>query len=436
MGKIVPKLHLLTPAVFLPVMLAFFYFAGLAFVRFSVAALVAVVIGLATYGLAIFAINKGVFSKARAVLDEGVNYFQALLVATVIVFTADLLLKSYVPFLPRLLIYLVVGLAIAFKFSGLQIPGLVQVIAGGGMIVLYAAPAFLEFGLYGVYMNRTGGLMPPFLMGMGTMVLVNGLLSILADGNKKTFAVAVPILAVVGPLMAALVGYRAYAIFYFLPAVCLYLLRYLSLDKLKAGLLALVVVAAAFAYTYFATSFVRGGIYAYVPLDGPNVPKAVMQSLEEGSYNYVDMTLAKSERIFTRPLFTYRIFVEVVEKFYPWGTSRGRLLASLFPGANTGRQVTIEVLGRPFTASFLGIPFIEFGLPGVIVWMILSAVVLLTISRLPDLKLQALTLSILMIWLDTGPAVWWHWLPFISAFFYLSRLRAASAPSRLSPQQS
>jgi hypothetical protein len=277
----------------------------------------------------------------------------------------------------------------------------------------------VQYGLYGSYLNRTGGLMPAFLVGMGTITTVYGLMktaSKLTDRNLFIIIAAITIIA--GPLMAALIGYRAYAIIYILPLIFQYYLERRPPSDLRSSTIAITVIAFIFVYTYFATSVARGAVYMFAPLD-ENAPAFVVESMESGHYTDKDMRVdnAKARNKFiTRPFFTYKVFLDVIDASYPWGKSHGRLIVSLMPGMTKGRATTISILKKPLSTSFFGLSFLEFGLAGVAFYGALLGFCLAVISRFKNSFVYALILTIVMLWLDTGPSVWWHWLPFATAF--------------------
>ena len=127
-------------------------------------------------------------------------------------------------------------------------------------------------------------------------------------------------------------------------------------------------------------------------------------------------------KFITRPFFTYKVFLDVIDESFPWGKSHGRLILSLMPGVNLGRATTINILGKPFSTSFFGLWFLEFGFLGIVLYAATLGLCLATASRLKDAKVYSIILTIIMLWLDTGPSVWWHWLPFISALAYFVAL--------------
>jgi hypothetical protein len=308
-------------------------------------------------------------------------------------------------------------IVLAFYFLGraeVELPGSRYLALGLTMILVYVIPALALYGFYGTYLNRTGGLMPAFLVGMGTIITVYGLMKVASGltAGRLTAMIAV-LIAVIGPLMSAAIGYRAYAIIYIMPLIFQYYLERKPPVGFKEGLRAAGVVVLIFVYTYFATSAARGIIVAAAPLDSPRAPAYVVESMEKGGYTSSDMT--KGTKIITRPFFTYKVFLEVIDESYPWGKSHGRLILSLMPGVNLGRTTTINILGKPFSTSFFGLSFLEFGFLGVILYSIALGLSLATASGLKDAKIYSIILTIIMLWLDTGPSVWWHWLPFTSA---------------------
>ncbi|MHB8840542.1 MAG: hypothetical protein ACYC56_01930 [Candidatus Aquicultor sp.] len=419
------RLNIFSPEIFLPAFVAAFYLAGLVLVQFSLRALLVVATGIAIY-LAVTMLT-GRFIDARGsdmpsekgFLPEG--YFERLLLSLLIVFLVDLVLKGALPITIRAPLYLVLisGVFLLLSRVGSKLTGLHYLALGLVMILVYVVPAFARYGLYGAYLNRTGGLMPAFLVGMGTITTIYGLLKI-ASGLTKTrlFVMIGCITLIAGPLMAAIIGYRAYAIIYIMPLLFQYYLERKPAYGIKEGGKAAAVIIAIFLYTYFATSVARGVIYATVPLDTGKAPDRVAASMKAGHYTDKDMTWSNKEarqKFITRPLFTYNVFLDVLDRSYPWGTSHGKLTLSLMPGITKGRATTISILKKPLSTSFFGLSFLEFGFAGVALYAALLGFCLAVLTRLKDLKVYALVLTIIMLWLDTGPSVWWHWLPFVSA---------------------
>ncbi len=418
-------LNIFSPEIFLPAFVAAFYLAGLFLVQFSLRALIVVAIGIVIY-LAVTLLT-GRFIDARGLgmppeqgfLPEG--YFERLLLSLLIVFLVDLVLKGAIPITIRAPLYLVIISAVFYLLGrvGSKFTGSHYLALGLVMILVYVIPAFARYGLYGAYLNRTGGLMPAFLVGMGTITTIYGLLKI-ASGLTKTrlFMMIGFITLIAGPLMAAIIGYRAYAIIYIMPLLFQYYLERKPAHGIKAGGKAAAVIIAIFLYTYFATSVARGAIYAFVPLKSERAPERVVASMNAGHYTDKDMVLTNKEarqKFITRPLFTYNVFLDVLDRSYPWGTSHGELTLSLMPGITKGRATTINILKKPLSTSFFGLSFLEFGFAGVALYAALLGFCLAVLTRLKDLKVYALVLTIIMLWLDTGPSVWWHWLPFASA---------------------
>lgn len=424
------RLNVFSPEIFLPLFVVAFYLAGLVLVDFSLRALFVVAVGVGTYLAVARIAGKLIYRRAHAAMEEREGYFERLLMSLLVVFVIDLALKDVMPVAVRASLYLVLAAAVFFlsgRFKiGLSGPG--YLVLGLGMILVYVAPAFARFGFYGVYLNRTGGLMPAFLVGAGTIVAVYGLMKVASHlSSRNLFIVIGLISATVGPLMAAVIGYRAYAIIYIMPLVFQYYLERKRPVDFKAGMKAAAVIVLIFLYTYLATSVTRGVIYKMAPLDSPSAPAFVLESMEKGGYTYSDITLSNSEagkKIITRPFFTYGVFLDVIDDSFPWGKSHGRLLLSLMPGVNLGRAATIDILGKPFSTSFFGLWFLEFGFPGVALYATLLGVSLAMASRLRDPKVYAIILTIIMLWLDTGPSVWWHWIPFISALLYFASVTA------------
>lgn len=422
------RVNIFSPQVFLPLFVSAFYFAGLALVEFSPRALFIIATGLLSYLAAVYLAQRIPGDRGALDGEQAFAYFERLLLSLLAVFILDLVLKQVAPLALRAPLYL--GLMTAlfyvlgkskFKLNGTHYLGL-----GLLMISAYVIPAFAMFGLYGSYLNRTGGLMPAFLVGIGTIVTVYGLMKIAgALDTRRLLLMATLIAAIIGPLMAAGVGYRAYAIIYIMPLVFQYYLERNRPVDFKAGAKAAAVVILIFIYTYLATSVARGVMYNLAPLDSPNAPAFVIESMEKGGYTYSDMALSSSEvgqKFITRPFFTYKVFLEVIEDSYPWGQSHGRLTLSLMPGVNLGRATTISILGKPFSTSFFGLAVLEFGILGVIFYSGLLGICLATAARFRDPKVYALMLTVVMLWLDTGPSVWWHWLPFAAALLAFGSL--------------
>ncbi|MBE0447869.1 MAG: hypothetical protein IBX64_07210 [Actinobacteria bacterium] len=410
------RLNVFSPEIFLPLFVSIFYLAGLVLVDFSLRALAAVLAGIITY-LAVTHLT-GVYIRGR---DNGegsyqADYFERLLLSLLIIFIVDLALKGFVPIQVRVPFYLATILTI-FYFLGrekVKLSGPHYLTLGLLMILIYIMPSFVLYGLYGTYLNRTGGLMPAFLVGMGTIVTVYGLMKI-ASGltASRLFMMIGLISAIIGPLMAATIGYRAYAIIYIMPLIFQYYLERRPPIDFRAGLKAAGVIILISLYTYLATSVARGVIYTAAPLESPRAPAYVVESMEKGGYTHSDMM--QGTKVITRPFFTYKVFLEVVDKSFPWGTSHGRLTLSLMPGVNLGRATTIDILGKPFSTSFFGLSFLEFGFLGIVFFASILGLCLATASRLKDVKVYSIILTTVILWLDTGPSVWWHWLPFVSA---------------------
>jgi hypothetical protein len=245
------------------------------------------------------------------------------------------------------------------------------------------------------------------------------------------------ITVIAGPLMAALIGYRAYAIIYILPLIFQYYLERKVPTGFKSSIIAISVIAFIFMYTYFATSVARGAIYMLAPLDN-HAPKFVVTSMESGHYTDKDMRVDNAEarsKFITRPFFTYKVFLDVIDTSYPLGKSHGKLIVSLMPGMTKGRATTISILKKPLSTSFFGLSFLEFGFAGVAIYGVLLGFCLGVISLYKRRYIYALTLTIIMLWLDTGPSVWWHWLPFATAFpafisIYLARRKLKNGFSK------
>jgi len=422
------RLNVFSPEIFLPLFVASFYLAGLLLVDFSLLALAIVLLGIGTYLVAARLTGLALEGKdAGSGLIRG-DYFERLLLSLLVIFIVDLGLKNIMPVEARAPLYL--GLiSVIFYLLGkakLELPGSRYLGLGLVMILVYVLPSFALYGLYGAYLNRTGGLMPAFLVGMGTIITVYGLMKMASGLTTGRLLIMIGLIsAVIGPLMAAAVGYRAYAIIYIMPLIFQYYMERKPPIDFKAGLKAAGVIILIFVYTYFATSVARGFIYKAAPLESPSAPAFVIESMDKGGYTHSDMSLSNSEvgaKFITRPFFTYKVFLEVAEDSYPWGKSHGKLTVSLMPGVNLGRATTINILGKPFSTSFFGLSFLEFGFLGVIFFSALLGICLATASRLKDLKIYAIILTIIMLWLDTGPSVWWHWLPFVSALIYFLAL--------------
>jgi hypothetical protein len=402
--------NVLSPEIFLPFFVLGFYFVGVTLVQFSLKALLIVLLGVGAYLLAVRLTgglidnnanieNTGTGSvdnnNGRAYLQH--DYFERLLLSLLLLFIIDQAIKGFLPLGMRIPLYLVISSAVFFAIGKrkIELSGRQYLLLGLLMILTYMIPAFAKYGLYGSYLNRTGGLMPAFLVGMGTITTVYGLMkTALHLTAKNLFIMIAAITVVAGPLMAALIGYRAYAIIYILPLIFFFI------------------------YTYFATSVARGAIYMFAPLN-ENAPAFVVESMESGHYTDKDMRVDNAEarnKFITRPFFTYRVFLDVIETSYPWGKSHGKLIVSLMPGTNNGRAATISILKKPLSTSFFGLSFLEFGLAGVAVYGALLGCCLAFISRFRNRSVYALILTLVMLWLDTGPSVWWHWLPFATAF--------------------
>lgn len=416
----IKRLGVFSPEVFLPLFVMAFYIAGLLLVEVSTKSLIVVLIGVIVF-LAFSRLTGSYIKKSgkQALLRE--DYFERLLLSLLIIFLIDLALKSLIPVYVRAPFYLLL-MILMFSYlgrTGLSLPASGYLGLGLAMILAYIVPSFVLYGFYGTYLNRTAGLMPAFLVGMGTITTVYGLLKVASSLSTKRFFITVGLIVVIaGPLMAALVGYRAYAIFYIMPLVFLYYLERKPSSDIKAGLKAIVIVILIFMYTYFATSVTRSVIYMLAPLDSPKAPTFVAESMKKGHYTDKDITYSSAEarsKIITRPFFTYKVFLDVVERSYPWGESHGKLTLSLMPGINLGRATTISLLKKPLSTSFFGLPFLEFGFAGVFFYAAILGLCLAVVSSFRDLKVYALILTIIMLWLDTGPSVWWHWLPFASA---------------------
>lgn len=447
------KLDQFSPEIFLPLFVLGFYLAGLVLVDFSPRALGIVAAGILAYLVAALAIGRFIDSRYGQAIPGNYedrasdgpnssepgpaphapgplsqNYFERLLLLLVVVFVLDLLLKNLAPLSFRAPLYLVL-IATLFYYLGrrrLELSGAQFFMLGFAMILLYVVPSFALYGLYGSYLNRTGGLMPAFLVGMGTITTVYGLMKGSSKLSERNLYIMIALITFFGgPFMAAIVGYRAYAIIYIMPLVFLFYLERRPPKSIKAGALAIGVVALIFVYTYFATSVARGTIYMAAPLADPRAPEFVVASMEKGRYTDKDMNFANSEartKVITRPLFTYKVFLDVIDSSYPWGKSHGKLTLSLMPGVTKGRSVTISILKKPLSTSFFGLPFLEFGFAGVVFYSFTLGACLAVASRLKDKRVYALILTIVMLWLDTGPSVWWHWLPFASSLVVLAGL--------------
>lgn len=430
------RFNIFSPEVFLPVFVASFYLAGLALVQFSLRALIVVAIGIAVY-LAITRLtgrfidnhNTGV-QPGQGFLPEG--YFERLLLSLLIVFLVDLALKGTLPIIIRAPLYLAL-MTVMFNLLDRvrsRLSGIHYLALGLVMILAYVVPSFARYGLYGAYLNRTGGLMPAFLVGMGTITTVYGLLKISSGLSRGRLFIMIGFITLIaGPLMAAIIGYRAYAIIYIMPLIFQYYLERKPPVDLKAGIKAAAVIIAIFLYTYFATSVARGAIYTAVPLDPGKAPTRVVASMKAGHYTDKDMVWSNKkarQKFITRPFFTYGVFLDVLDKSFPWGTSHGKLTLSLMPGVTKGRATTIDILKKPLSTSFFGLSFLEFGFAGVVLYAVLLGFCLAVLTRLKDLKVYALVLTIIMLWLDTGPSVWWHWLPFVSAVVIFSAALAVN----------
>ncbi|MDI6716067.1 MAG: hypothetical protein QME63_03880 [Actinomycetota bacterium] len=414
------RLNIFSPEIFLPLFVALFYLAGLLLVSFSFKALSIVLIGIIVYLLVVRLIGRIVESwEKQNYISE--HYFEHLLISLLIIFLIDLALRELANFYTRVVIYAILISAILYLLGRIKISlqGVFYLGLGLAMILIYVVPSFALYGLYGAYINRVGGLMPAFLVGIGTIAVIYGLMKISSSLTKRSlFAMVGFIVFIAGPLMAAAIGYRAYAIIFIMPLIFQYYLERQPPSSLKAGLKAAGVILLIFAYTYFLTSYTRGVLYMAAPLDSVKAPPAVVEAMEKGSYTDKDMIPSNPQarnRFLIRPFFTYKVFLDVIEDSFPWGRSHGKLTVSLMPGANTGRAMTISILKKPFSISFFGIPFLEFGFTGVAVYAALLGLCLAAASRLKDPKVYSLILTIIMLWLDTGPSVWWHWLPFGSA---------------------
>ncbi|HEY3375699.1 MAG TPA: hypothetical protein VGK02_11665 [Candidatus Aquicultor sp.] len=426
-----PKLGAFSPGVFLPLFVLSFYLVGLTLVQFSLRALGIVALSIAVYLLASrltarFIDTTDQQTSRRTVLSG--NYFERLLISLCVIFVIDLALKGVAPVAVRAPLYLII-LSAAFYFLGRKktdIPGTYFLSAGVAMILLYVVPAFISYGMYGAYLNRTGGLMPAFLVGIGTITTVYGLMKVASLLSTRNLFIMIGLITLVaGPFMAAIIGYRAYAIIYIMPLIFQYYIERKPAVTVKTAFVALGVVAAIFLYTYFATSVTRGVIYMFAPLDSAKAPPFVVSSMEAGHYTDKDMNFSNAEarsKVITRPFFTYKVFLDVIDVSYPWGKSHGKLTLSLMPGVTKGRATTISILKKPLSTSFFGLPFLEFGVAGVMLYGLMLGVCLAVASRLRDKKTYALILTIIMLWLDTGPSVWWHWLPFASSFIALGAI--------------
>lgn len=428
----------LSPEFFLPFFLLGFYITGVILVQFSLKALLIVLLGVGAYLLATRFTGILIDKRIAGGINNGDveiggndsdniehylqhDYFERLLLSLITLFVIDLAIKGFLPLTARVPIYLVIVSIVFFAIGKrkVDLSGKQYLLLGLLMILTYVTPAFAKYGLYGSYLNRTGGLMPAFLVGMGTITTVYGLMKTATRLNKKSLFIMIAAITIVAaPLMAAMIGYRAYAIIYILPLIFQYYLERKPSSGLKSGSIAIIVIVLVFIYTYFATSVARGAIYMFAPLD-ENAPPFVVESMESGHYTDKDMRVDNAEarnKFITRPLFTYKVFLDVIEAGYPWGKSHGKLFLSLMPGTDNGRSTTISILKKPLSTSFFGLSFLEFGLVGVAVYGALIGFCLAFISRFRNRLVYALTLTLIMLWLDTGPSVWWHWLPFATAF--------------------
>lgn len=419
------RLGVFSPEVFLPVFVAAFYIAGLLLVEASIKSLIVILVGIIVFlAFSRLAVRYIEMPDKQDLLRE--DYFERLLLSLLVIFLIDLALKNLMPVHIRAPLYLLL-MILMFSYlgrTGLSLPASGYLGLGLIMILVYIVPSFIFYGFYGTYLNRTAGLMPAFLVGIGTITTVYGILKLSSDlSTKRLFILTGLIVFVAGPLMAALVGYRAYAIFYIMPLIFQYYLERRPPSDIKADLKAVAIVIVIFMYTYFATSVTRGVIYMLAPLDSPKAPAFVAESMKKGRYTDKDITYSSPEarsKIITRPFFTYKVFLDVVERSYPWGESHGKLTLSLMPGINLGRATTISLLKKPLSTSFFGLPFLEFGFAGVFFYAAILGLCLAVVSSFKDLKVYALMLTIIMLWLDTGPSVWWHWLPFASAIMTIT----------------
>jgi hypothetical protein len=413
------KFNIFSPEIFLSLFVLGFYFVGIGLVQFSLKALLIVLLGIAVFVYTAHVTGSRI--KERIEHD----YFERLLLSLIVLFVVDLAVKSLLPFsitFPlRALLYLSIMSGMFFVIGRLkaELTGRTFLLLGLLMIFVYMVPSFAQYGLYGSYLNRTGGMMPAFLVGMGTITAIYGLMKIASRLTIRNLYIMIAAITVIaGPLMAALIGYRAYSIIYIMPLIFQFYLERKPPRGLKAGSIAMAVVVFIFIYTYFATSVARGAIYMFAPLD-ESAPPFVVESMEKGHYTDKDMRVdnaAARNKFLTRPFFTYQVFLDVIDTSYPLGKSHGRLMVSLLPGMTKGRATTISILKKPLSTSFFGIPFLEFGLLGVVVYGVLLGFSLAVISRFKNYAIYALTLTMTMLWLDTGPSVWWHWLPFATAF--------------------
>jgi hypothetical protein len=435
----------LSPEIFLPLFMLGFYLVGETLVQFSFRALIIILLGVGSYLISVGVAKKLVGSAIGAIDSQNTSnsqdlqnkqsprdyagkvpyiehdYFEHLLLSFLALFIVDIIAKGFLPFMIRVPLYFAIILFAFYiiKKTKLELSGKHFLALGLTMILIYVGPAFVKYGLYGSYLNRTGGLMPAFLVGMGTITTIYGLMKTASRlSNRNLYIMIAFITVVAGPLMAALIGYRAYAIIYILPLIFQYYLERKVPVGLKNSFIAISVIAFIFMYTYFATSVTRGVIYMFAPLDN-HAPKFVVESMENGHYTDKDMRVDNAEarsKFITRPFFTYKVFLDVIEASYPWGKSHGRLIASLMPGMTKGRATTISILKKPLSTSFFGLSFLEFGFAGVAIYGVLLGFCLGVISLYKRRYIYALTLTIVMLWLDTGPSVWWHWLPFATAF--------------------
>ncbi|MBI4733850.1 MAG: hypothetical protein HY779_03395, partial [Rubrobacteridae bacterium] len=211
------KLGVLSPEIFLTLFVLGFYLVGISLVQFSLKALLIVLLGITAYVVT----TRLTGGLIKATVDH--DYFERLLLSLLALFVVDLAVKALLPSIPfsiRAILYLVIisGAFFAIGKSGVEFSGRQYLMLGLTMILIYMVPAFIKYGLYGSYLNRTGGLMPAFLVGMGTITTIYGLMktaSRLSDRNLYIMIAAITLIA--GPLMAALIGYRAYAIIYIMP---------------------------------------------------------------------------------------------------------------------------------------------------------------------------------------------------------------------------